>query len=41
MLIVLLIALLAAAALAPLGLALHTLWLAVPSSNADFEWLDL
>jgi len=41
MLIVLLLALGAAAALAPLGLALHALWSALPRSNADFEWLDV
>jgi hypothetical protein len=41
MLIVLLIAFGAVTALAPLGLALHTLWSAVPNSNADFEWLDV
>ena len=41
MLIVLLIALGAAAVLAPLGLSLHALWSAVPQSNADFEWLDV
>jgi len=41
MLIALLIVLGAAAVLAPTAVALHSLWSAVPRSNADFQWLDL
>jgi len=41
MLIVLLIVVGVAAVLAPAGLALHSLWSAIPSSNADFQWLDV
>jgi len=36
-----LLILLAVALLAPAGLALHSLWAAIPSSNADFQWLDV
>ena len=40
MLIVLFLAL-GVGVLAPAGLLLHTLWTAIPRSNADFEWLDV
>jgi hypothetical protein len=40
MLIVLLLAL-GVGVLTPAGWMLHTLWSAIPRSNADFEWLDL
>jgi hypothetical protein len=36
-----LLILLAVAVLAPAGVALHSLWVAIPSSNADFQWLDI
>jgi hypothetical protein len=40
MLIVLLIAF-GVGLLAPAGIALGTLWSAIPRSNADFQWLDV
>lgn len=41
MLIALLLTAFAAVTLVPAAVALHTLYKAIPRSNADFQWTDL